>query len=407
LVGQRDSGPVCWGLRNAPDSGHPSLDMPGGVGDNRVVRGSDLFRSQSNPSAYRYRFVQGTSALLLHSKETPMLRHQSKTRHAFTLVELLVVIAIISTLMGLLLPAVQNAREAGRRNTCSNNISQISKALIAYDGSKGALPGWKQAMGTTIHTTWAVPILPNLERSDIYRTWEAGSPVNSIVPIFQCPSSPSDSSDPTTAYAANIGANSIPLSATIGTNTPQAKGDGVFLDKVGVSGTYSKGNNNLDSISGADGTSNTLSIAEKCGSLVSQATWSLQLQVTNPGPVNWASANALPIVGLPGVSNDVTYSTAPAVSIKVLNSTTSAAVGNYSLPSSTHPGTVMVGYCDGHVSTLADSINPWVYAQLVTSDSKWSAATSPPSWATNSARANSWLKLAPSSPYVLSESDFK
>ena len=192
-----------------------------------------------------------------------MRRHQPQTRQSFTLVELLVVIAIISTLMGLLLPAVQNAREAGRRNTCSNNISQISKALIAYDGSKGTLPGWKQAMGNTlIQTTWAIPILPNLERSDIYRTWEAGSPVNSIVAIFKCPSSPSDSSDPTTAYAANIGANSILKGASIGTNTPQAKGDGVFLDKVGVSGTYSKGNNNLDSISSADGTSNTLSIAE-------------------------------------------------------------------------------------------------------------------------------------------------
>jgi prepilin-type N-terminal cleavage/methylation domain-containing protein/prepilin-type processing-associated H-X9-DG protein len=333
-----------------------------------------------------------------------MLRHQPKTRQAFTLVELLVVIAIISTLMGLLLPAVQNAREAGRRNTCSNNISQISKALIAYDGSKGTLPGWKQAMGNTgIHTTWAVPILPNLERADIYRTWEAGSPVNSIVAIFQCPSSPSDSSDPTTAYAANIGANSILNGASIGTNTPQAKGDGVFLDKVGVSGTYSKGNNTLDSISSADGTSNTLSIAEKCGSLVSQATWSQQLQLTNPGPLNWASANSIPVVGLPGSSNDVTYSTQPAPSTKVLNSTTSSAIGNYSLPSSTHPGSVLVGYCDGHVSSLADSISPWVYAQLITSDSKWAS----PNFVTNSTRANNWLKMAPSSPYILSESDFK
>ena len=95
----------------------------------------------------------------------------------FTIVELLVVIAIIGTLAGLLLPAVQAARESGRRASCKNNVSQVAKAMIQFETSMGAFPsgGWGNLWLPSPHRGgelkqtggWAFGILPFLEQQPL------------------------------------------------------------------------------------------------------------------------------------------------------------------------------------------------------------------------------------------------
>jgi prepilin-type N-terminal cleavage/methylation domain-containing protein/prepilin-type processing-associated H-X9-DG protein len=104
-----------------------------------------------------------------------------RKRTGFTLVELLVVIAIIGTLVGLLLPAVQAARESARMSACSNNIRQLSLAVLGYEEQKQRLPshsfdyGLRQRFSTNpSRDAWAswgamVHLLPFIEESDLYQ----------------------------------------------------------------------------------------------------------------------------------------------------------------------------------------------------------------------------------------------
>ncbi|MHC5542630.1 type IV pilin protein, partial [Singulisphaera rosea] len=85
---------------------------------------------------------------------------------AFTLIELLVVIAIIAVLIGLLLPAVQAAREAGRRIQCVNNLKQLGLALHNYHESRQCLP--PSSMGSIGDFSALSQILPFLEQTNMY-----------------------------------------------------------------------------------------------------------------------------------------------------------------------------------------------------------------------------------------------
>jgi prepilin-type N-terminal cleavage/methylation domain-containing protein/prepilin-type processing-associated H-X9-DG protein len=115
---------------------------------------------------------------------------------AFTLVEMLVAIAAMALLAGLLVPAVQMAREAARRSRCQNNLRQMGFALAGYESANGRLPAGRDAMNRW-HHSWATAILPQLEQAALFhqydyrRAWNdpANEGVTSAnLAVFRCPS---------------------------------------------------------------------------------------------------------------------------------------------------------------------------------------------------------------------------
>ncbi|MFI4874848.1 MAG: DUF1559 domain-containing protein [Blastopirellula sp. JB062] len=102
-----------------------------------------------------------------------MFRILSNQRRGFTLVELLVVIAIIGVLIALLLPAVQQAREAARRMSCQNNLKQIGLGLHNYHDTYRAFPiGSRHSIGSVANpgfgVSWWVGLLPFVELGNVY-----------------------------------------------------------------------------------------------------------------------------------------------------------------------------------------------------------------------------------------------
>ncbi len=134
-----------------------------------------------------------------------MFRERTRLR-GFTLIELLVVITIIGILIALLLPAVQAAREAARRMSCSNNMKQIGLALHLYHDVNNMLPaGWRGYDSSnqphwfgTPGWAWSASILPFLEQAAVQETMvrydkPISDPLNAAARVFKiatyrCPS---------------------------------------------------------------------------------------------------------------------------------------------------------------------------------------------------------------------------
>lgn len=133
-------------------------------------------------------------------------------RRAFTLVELLIVIAIIGMLISLLMPAVQQAREAARRLRCANNVKQLSLACLTGESINGTLPsnGWgydwvgdpDRGYGASQPGSWGYSILPFVEQEGLFNIGMENKPseitstkktastqvLGHALAIFNCPS---------------------------------------------------------------------------------------------------------------------------------------------------------------------------------------------------------------------------
>lgn len=119
------------------------------------------------------------------------------TRRAFTLIELLVVIAIIAILISLLLPAVQQAREAARRSQCTNNLKQIVLGMHNFENAFGYLPfGDRLNDGNDKKIGPGVQLLPHIEQSVLWNKYDVNvnwydppnaGVVQQVLPVFICP----------------------------------------------------------------------------------------------------------------------------------------------------------------------------------------------------------------------------
>ncbi|HSQ58518.1 MAG TPA: DUF1559 domain-containing protein, partial [Gemmata sp.] len=208
-------------------------------------------------------------------------------RRAFTLIELLVVIAIISVLIGMLLPAVQKAREAAARLSCANNLKQIGLAMHNYASALEYLPPSRVnpipvmiSGNTPVYlggATWAVLILPGLEQDNLYQRWNLGATYYDQSPAarqynvksYFCPSRRS-SQDGYSVFG-----DTPSISST--TSYPQFPGGladyAVVVDPTGVdtpdpyhpsmNGSFRMGLHGFRLLDFTDGTSNTLLVGEK------------------------------------------------------------------------------------------------------------------------------------------------
>jgi type II secretory pathway pseudopilin PulG len=319
---------------------------------------------------------------------------------------MLVVITIIAVLAALLLPAVQMAREAARRMTCSNNLRNLCLAAQQFESTRGHLPAsrtfypmpktqYSPPASWTAHTqatTWVHQLLPNLERDDLRISLEKllerinkgsnetmqhivtdinGNPVDTRLAVLLCPSDRPDVGNPRSqmSYGCNGG-----LPDNLDLPNPQLGFDhpanGALDNRLKGSGTPDANlrvyKTSLGQISQFDGTTHTILFGENSD----LETWIHRMEVMDangtqvPNPLTefhaclvWEDTGPTQVLnkGLLEAGDYLNFQQYPAA---------------YARPSSMHPTGFHLAFADAHVKFVSETLPYNVYMQLMSSNGK-------------------------------------
>ncbi|WP_207397197.1 DUF1559 domain-containing protein [Bremerella alba] len=292
-----------------------------------------------------------------------------RASRGFTLVELLVVIAIIGVLIALLLPAVQQAREAARRMQCSNNLKQLGLAIHNYHDTFQNFPGGTYAC---CWGTWQVSILPFIEQKNLYDNYN----ITDKYVTSDSRYSGDDNIDVTTVELSALTCPSDTPNKPLGSITSHSYGanygntdyDQGTVNGVEFHGAPFKYVNNDEGSKGyqgfrdiTDGTANTVLFAEKLqgeGKDLRAYSW-------------WGDGSSVSGYLTPNTSDaDRIYSASYCNNLPLKNlpcaASTSSAPSMFAARSR-HPGGVQVVLCDGSSRFITETIQVDTWRNLMSS----------------------------------------